>query len=94
MLRVTVDLVPWGWEDAKRTLYTLEIANIGSAGVTIDKDGNERFSYSVRSIDEHGHRVDHGVVIRGFDRTRPAYELVGLIAKKLELSKDGGGDVF
>jgi len=83
MLRVTVDLIPFGIEEGKKNLYTLEIANIGSVGVTLNEKGEERFSYSVRSIDEEGNRIDHGVVVREFDRTKPAYELVNLIANKL-----------
>jgi hypothetical protein len=87
MLRVAIDLVPYGLEYAKRNLHTLEIANVAPEGVTIDKDGNELFSYSVRSIDEGGAVVDHGIVITDFDRSKSAYELVSIIAKKLGFFK-------
>lgn len=83
MLRVTVDLVPFGFEDLKRNLYTLKIANIGAKGITINKDGAKRHSYSVRSTDETGVETDHGVMIKGFDRNKPANELISLIAEKL-----------
>jgi len=83
MLRVTVDLVPFGCEDIKKNLYTLEIANIGWLGVTIDKNGKKGYSYRVRSIDEKGKKKDHGIMVKGFDRDKPAYELINLITEKL-----------
>ena len=43
MLRVTIDLVPFGDESAKRTLATYEIANRGP----LDDYGEERTMYSV-----------------------------------------------
>jgi len=76
MLRVTVDLVPFGMESCKRNLYTLNIANTGPT------EGGG-YSYEVRSKDENGTEIDHGVVINGFDRSRPAYELINLVAEKL-----------
>jgi len=76
MLRVIVDLVPFGLESCKRNLYTLSIANSGAS-----KGGG--YSYRVRSKDENGAEIDHGMVIKGFDRNRPAYELINLVAEKL-----------
>ena len=83
MLRVTVDLVPLGFEKAKRNLYTLEIGNVGPDGLTIDDDGKKHYSYRVRSRNELGIEVDHGVMVKGFDRDKPAYELISLITSKL-----------
>jgi len=87
MLRVTVDLVPFGCEEIKRNLYTLEIANIGWPGVTVNKEGKKCYSYRVRSIDESGTKRDHGTMVRGFDRDKSSYELINLITKKL--NKEG-----
>ena len=84
MLRVTVDMVPFGLEKRKRNLYTLEIANVGSKGITTDKDGKVYYSYSVRTESELGFVVDHGIIVTGFDRNKPAYELINLITKKLD----------
>ena len=87
MLRVTLELVPYGLEGFKRRLYTLEIGNIGEKGVTITKSGKKLYSYKVRTIDEYGTKVEHGVLVKEFDRTKPAYELISIIVDKL--SKGG-----
>lgn len=35
------------------------------------------------TVDEYGTKIDHGVLVKGFDRMRPAYELISIIAEKL-----------
>lgn len=84
MLRVTVDLVPFGFENRKRNIYTLEITNIGKHGVKFTDEGEKRYSYKVRTIDEFGNRLEHGIMIKNFDRTQPAYKLINKITNKLE----------
>ena len=88
MLRVTVDLVPFGLEKSKRTLYTMEIGNIGDRGVTYTKSGDPRFSYKVRSIRDDGEVIEHGTVIKGFDRKRPFKDLIKKIISVLERRKE------
>lgn len=83
MLRVSVDIVPYGCEDRIRNLYTIEIINIGGEGVTVGEDGEPRCSYKVRTVNEEGKKVDHGVLVRGFDRNQPAHILVGLVYRAL-----------
>lgn len=85
MLRVTVDIVPLGYEDAKRTLYKMEIVNIGSLGITYTKSGDPRYSYKVRTYEEgEKERKDHGIVVRGFDRKRPLTDLIKKILDKMD----------
>ena len=85
MLRLTVEIVPFGFESAKRTLYEMEIVNIGEEGVTYTKAGEPRFSYKVRTRnpgDSKPEKIDHGVMVKGFDRKKPLTELLKLILKK------------
>jgi len=83
MLKVTVDLVPFGYKDFTKNLYTLLISNVGYLGVTVNKEGKKCYSYRVRTIDEQGAKRDHGIMVKGFDRDKPAYELINLITEKL-----------
>lgn len=84
MLRLTLDIVPFGFEDRKRNLYTIEITNVGSSGVTHTPWGAPRYTYKARTIDEDGNKTYHGIVVKGFDRTKSAYELVDKVCKELE----------
>lgn len=80
MLRVSVDIIPHGFESGKRNLYIIEITNIGVEGVTsIGEEGEPGWSYRVRTIDEFGKKEDHGVLIEGFNRSQPAHVLVDLV---------------
>jgi len=90
MLRVTVEIVPFGFESIKRTLYEMEIINIGEEGITYTKKGEPRYSYSVRTKnpgDGKPETVRHGVLVRKFDRNKP---LVVLLKKILKLFNDKG----
>ena len=49
MLRVTIELLPYGGTNGKRTLETILIANDGTGGIA---EGN----YDVASIGERGER--------------------------------------
>ena len=84
MLRVSVEIVPYGLESCKRNIYTLEIINTGIEGVIINENGEERYSYRVRTKDENGAEEDHGVLVENFDREKHAHELIKLVTEKLE----------
>ena len=83
MIRVSVDMIPLGFESRKRSMYTLEITNIGSRGMSVDKDGCHLYSYKVKSFDSEGNKYDNGVVVEGFDRNQPVYQLINIITDKL-----------
>jgi hypothetical protein len=72
MLRVTIELLPRGSEEGKRTLGVLEIANDATGGEYI---GN----YDAKLVAEYGTR--HGRV-RSFHRqSQSAWSLVGAFLK-------------
>lgn len=58
MLRVTVELVPWGIEEEKRTLKVLEIYNDGTGSKTKGNYGY-RFKRTNGSVYRHGRIVGH-----------------------------------
>lgn len=86
MLRLTLDIVPFGIEEKKRNIYTIEIYNVGPSGIDhlYDKDGVPRYSYGVRTIDEEGNRTHYGTIVNRFDRRQPAHILVNEVCKKLQ----------
>jgi len=73
MLRVTIEVVPFGMEEAKRTLHEIEIANVCEFG-------DNSADYSVR---ERGSKMDPYAVV-GFDRGRGALALVAEATRVLE----------
>jgi len=57
MLRIVIDLLPYGDEDDARTLSTIEIANVSGPG-RLSQD----YAWRVRrpdQEDEHGYVLDH-----------------------------------
>lgn len=83
MIRVSVDMVPKGFENRKRNMYTLEITNLGGEGMTQDEQGQPLYSYKVRSIDAAGNKYEHGTMVTGFDRRQPVYKLMNIITEKM-----------
>ena len=71
MLRITLEMVPFGVENAKRTIGTMEIANVGGT----DKFGQ----YSVSMESDHVSGVQR---IERFDRRRGAWALVSTALRK------------
>ena len=72
MLRVTIELLPHGLEEGKRTLGVMEIANDATGGEYV---GN----YDATLTAEYGKRKGR---IRGFHRqTQSAWSLVGAFLK-------------
>jgi len=66
MLRVTLEIVPFGIESVKRTIGTLEISNVG---------GNHKVgSYSVTATDRDGGK--HFAQIERYRRGRGGWNLV------------------
>lgn len=84
MLRVTVELVPFGFEYSARNLCVIEISNIGEEGITFTKKGEKRYSYNVKTITEGNYLVNHGVLVKRHDREQPLSKLLNKILKKLE----------
>ena len=73
MFRVTIEIVPFGDETKKRTLYKIEGANIGT-------DAFDHADYEVTSESERGIvQLD----IEDFDRKKGILKLVKEIIKKL-----------
>ena len=63
MLRVTIDLIPYGFEDQKKSLSVIKIINDGSG----DRDtGNYRVSVTIGGWDDYV----GGVPLKNFDRSR------------------------
>ena len=62
MLRVTIELVPWGMESQKRTLATADIINDGSG---TKSSGNYNFR-----LDDKAGRVWKSGRVEGFPRKR------------------------
>lgn len=82
MLQVTVDLVPHGLKNKKRTLYIIEIANVG-VGIVID--GNKpTYNYEIRTVDNVGNKTNHGMLVKNFDRGKHAHKLVNEVVNKLD----------
>ena len=73
MLRITVELVPHGDEDRKKTLDVLEIANFGSTS----NDGESKYRYR-RPTDckEWFGHIEH-------QRSRGFWPLVGKVIKEV-----------
>jgi hypothetical protein len=70
MIRVTIELLPFGYESGKRTLGVVEIANTGTG---TERSGN----YVVRLRGANGRRLIAGVHVDGFARkSRHAWELL------------------
>lgn len=74
MMRITVDIVPFGIEDGKRTIHTIEIANVGKVR---DPDV---YQYRVR-LDgtDHGH-VEHR-------RSHGALTLSAIVLDRIDVAK-------
>lgn len=66
MLRVTLEMVPFGQEDKKRTLGKIDIANIGGTSV--------RAMYRVDAVPAEGRLLTFE--IKNFDRSKRAWALV------------------
>jgi len=85
MLRVTIELVPYGIEDRKRTLATAIIANDGSGS---QERGNYTciFSQSGRPTQKWRHAV-----VQGFRRLRKGSWHLLLEALKNAINEKSGG---
>ena len=81
MLRLTLDLVPFGIETHKRSLFTVEIINVGHK---ITKEGKDLGRYKIRIVDEFGNKFDYGTLIKGHDRRQTAFALVRKVVNKLK----------
>ena len=76
MLRVTIELVPFGVESQKRTLGNLIIANDGTGTAT-------RGNYKAVFFSRVGHRYHREYAVRGFPRqTKSAWNLLHRILKE------------
>ena len=78
MLKVTVELVPFGSQRNKRTIGQMEIANDATA-----KDRPKTGNYKYRVIDGKGDIVKHGA-IKEFERKKGFWSLINLITKSLK----------
>lgn len=81
MLEVVLNMVPFGIESKRRRLFTIKIANMG-----IPVDGSPLCNYRVRTINEKGNEINHGILVRDFDSKQPqsAYILVSKVADALK----------
>lgn len=75
MLRVTLEMVPFGVEAAKRTLGVMEISNIGGT----PKDGNYKITMSQREK-EHFAEAE----LKHYPRKNGAWSLVLLALGKID----------
>ena len=78
MLKVTVELVPFGLEDVRRTISVIEIANIGGTREFGD------YRYTIKS-DRCG-EVEGS--LEKFDRNKGAIELLRVILNKEQLEEN------
>jgi len=76
MLRVTVEIVPYGDESRARPIASVTIANVGP-----DVPDGTPCDYEVRGWrtfkHRHGERYESTATVRGFERGRNATALVG-----------------
>ena len=78
MLKVTVELSPFGEKRRKRTIGVLEIASDATA-----KDRPKTGNYKYRVTDVTGDVVKHGA-IKEFERKKGFWSLINLITKSLK----------
>lgn len=69
MIRVTVEMVPFGMEEIRRTLGVMEISNIGKIG------NRENSPYSIE-VGGGGERKTDYAEIKKFDRSRGFWALI------------------
>jgi len=67
MLRFTAEIIPFGMESCKRTIGTIEVANIGGN----DSIGKYKYKIHTDSLSD-----DSTGIIKKFDRNRGAIELL------------------
>ena len=77
MLRVTVELVPFGVEKDKKTIGEMVIANVGRGGTGSNYIGH--------FIDDRGN--EHHAFLENHDRSKQVLELVRLISEVMLLEK-------
>lgn len=75
MLRLTLEMVPFGLEDRKYTIGVVEIANVG---------GNSKYGNYVAIWKKEG-EPDRKIEYKRFDRSTGAWSLVGKILRKLKI---------
>ena len=91
MLRVTVELVPFGYEDRKRTLETMEIWN---DGVFPDDQGNYKYGFKLQNIEPfikdgraNHDKESYSGEIWGQDRKKNVWSLVRAILTEIRRLK-------
>ena len=84
MLRLTLDMIPFGIESRKRNISTIEVWNMGNTYIDIEQDGTVGYSYGARTVDKDGNKTDYGIVVTNFDRMQKAHKLIFLVCMELE----------
>lgn len=84
MLEVIINLVPFGVKSRRRKLLKIKIANVGKSGMRCLLNGSRLYSYQVTTVDENNGIVDHGILVRDFDRAQREYVLVGKVIDALK----------
>ena len=78
MLRVTIDIIPFGVEKDKKNLSTIEIINDGTANLT-PTYGN----YIINAVNEYGDILDP-IYIKDFRRIHGFKKLVSMVLNKFD----------
>lgn len=77
MIRVTVELVPWGDESMKKTIGVMNIANDGNSG------DREIGNYEARMEDDRG--TEKTVHVMGHKRTTGVWTLIRRTLQEMNL---------
>ena len=83
MIRVTIEVIPFGDESLAKTVGTVLIANVSPRGT-------DPADYVVEKSDAHGFMQEHGVV-RGHRRTAGIWPLLASAFQPLEVLPPGLG---
>jgi hypothetical protein len=84
MLRITVELVPFGQEDQKKKIAEMVIANAGLA----DSKEHNAFSYEAWTApDSHSGEPARYGVLHEFNRSQSVWELVRLMLECIRLER-------
>ncbi len=74
MIRISIDLIPHGIESKKKSLYTVEVSNLGERHSFIDNE-EKKYKYQVETINHNGKKDDHGAIVT-MDRTKGTLALL------------------